>query len=146
MPSTYTSLYIHIVFAAHRRKPLILDDWRQDLHNYIGGTINAMNCKTIIVNGVADHVHILVGLRPTHVIADLVREVKKASSIWAAARDPGFSWQTGYAAFTLSANDLPIVRAYIANQEAHHRQQNSLEELESLLREHGIAPDSRFLD
>jgi hypothetical protein len=129
MPSTYTSLYVHIVFATHRRAPLILEDWRQDLHNYIGGTINAMQCKTVIVGGVADHVHILVGLRPTQAIADIVREVTKASSIWAASRNPGFAWQTGYAAFTLGATDVPSLRAYIANQEAHHRQQSSIEEL-----------------
>ncbi len=146
MPSTYTSLYVHIVFATQRRAPLILDNWRQDLHNYIGGTINAMQGKSVIIGGVTDHVHILIGLRPTHAIADLVRETKKASSIWAAARSPDFAWQTGYAAFTLGATDVPSVLAYIANQEAHHRQQSSLEELESLLREHGIEPDPRFFD
>lgn len=125
---------------------MILDDWRQDLHNYIGGTINAMQCKTMIIGGVADHVHILGSLRPTHAIADHVRETKKASSIWAAARNPDFAWQTGYAAFTLCATDQQSVRAHIANQEEHHCKQSSREELESLLREHGIEPDPRFFD
>lgn len=100
----------------------------------------------MIIGGLSDHVHILGSLHPTHAIADLVRETNKASSIWAAAINPDFVWQTGYAAFTLSASDQQSVRAYIANQEMPHGQQSSLEELELLLREHGLEPDLRFFD
>ena len=100
----------------------------------------------MIVGGVADHIHLLASLRATHAVADLVREVKKSSSTWAASHDSRFAWQTGYAAFSVSASDVPRVTIYIANQEEHHRKFSSADELRFLLAEHGVEFDQRFFE
>jgi putative transposase len=96
------------------------------------------------VGGVADHVHFLASLNTTHCVADLVREVKKASSGWASERYSRFGWQTGYGAFTLSAKERPAVINYILNQEEHHRTISSTDELLALLKEHDIQYDPRY--
>jgi REP element-mobilizing transposase RayT len=100
----------------------------------------------MIVGGVADHIHLLLSLRATHAVADLVREIKKASSNWAAGQCSAFAWQTGYAAFSVSASEVPRVTAYIATQEEHHRKLSSAEELRLLLAEHGVEFDERFFE
>jgi putative transposase len=146
MASTYLSLYTHIIFATHGRAPTIARDWRQDLHNYLGGAVRELGAKPMIVGGVADHVHILASLSATHPIADLVREVKKSSSIWAKCRYESFSWQQGYAAFSLGADRVRAVSQYIADQEDHHKAFSSAEELRALLDEHGVAFDERFFE
>ncbi len=102
----------------------------------------------MLVNGVEDHVHLLVGLRATHCVADFLRELKKASTGWA-QREMGqsrFAWQEGYAAFTVSAGLRETVRQYIAGQESHHRARSFREELIGLLEEAGIAFDPKYLD
>lgn len=123
---------------------MIDETWRQDLHRYMAGVIKGLEAKPIIVNGVADHVHVLMGIKPSQAISDLVRELKKASSNWAATRSRGFGWQTGYAAFAVSSSDTGSVTFYIAGQESHHRQVTWDEELRALLAEHGIEFDERF--
>lgn len=121
MASTYVSLRIHIVFSTKHRQPTIADDWRGSLHAYLSGTLRGLGVTPLAIGGVADHVHILIGIKPIHAIADLVRETKKASTEWV-RREAGvseFRWQEVYAAFSVGAVDRVI--AYIANQEAHHR-------------------------
>lgn len=125
---------------------MIAPEWRSDLHAYIGGTVRGLGATPTIVNGVADHVHLLVGLRGTHAVADLVREVKKASHSWASERFRGFQWQDGYAAFSVSPSDVGRVTAYIANQEEHHRTVSSVDELRALLAEFGVEFDERFFE
>jgi REP element-mobilizing transposase RayT len=97
---------------------------------------------------VADHVHVLVGLRATHTLADFVREMKKAGTIW--VHDQGletaFAWQEGYAAFTISPGVRPRVKGYIANQEKHHQRKTYIEELTLLLAQAEIEYDPRFLE
>lgn len=125
---------------------MIAEPWRGDLHAYIGGTIRGLGAIPTIVGGVADHVHLLAGLRGTHAVADLVREIKKASHVWAKQRFDGFQWQDGYAAFSVSPLDIPKVIDYIANQEAHHRGVSSADELRSIMAEFGMACDERFFE
>lgn len=125
---------------------MIGDPWRQDLHRYIGGTLNGLDAKPMIVGGVADHVHLLASLRATHAVANLVREVKKSSTTWAASQYSNFAWQVGYAAFSVSVAEVPRVTAYIANQEEHHRKVSSADELRLLLAEHGVSFDERFFE
>jgi putative transposase len=147
MPSTHTSLLYHLVFATKDRQPLILAAWRSRLHEYLGGVVNGLGGTTQGVGGVADHVHLLVGLKPTHCLSDFMRELKKASSIWAAnAAGRAFQWQEGYAAFTVSASARPDVQRYIAGQEEHHRTRTFREELIEFLRKTGIEYDERYLD
>ena len=142
--STYISLYIHIVFATKDRSLTMGAEWMQDLHNYVAGTVNGLGAKAMIVNGVEDHIHVLASLKSTHCVSDLVRETKKASSSWAAAKSHDFAWQTGYAAFSVGAPELQKVTQYIARQREHHTHLSSSDELRALLVEHGIEIDERF--
>jgi putative transposase len=105
MPATYLSLHYHLVFSTKNREPFIAALWRPRLHEYLGGTISGLGGIPEIVGGVADHVHLLVGLKATHKLADVLRELKKASSVWVHEQIglASFAWQDGYAAFTVSA-------------------------------------------
>jgi REP element-mobilizing transposase RayT len=138
----------HLVFSTKKRAPWIVDAWRDRLHEYLGGTINGLGGFARQVGGVADHVHLLVGLRATHTLADVMRELKKASSQWIHREigERGFAWQEGYAAFTVSPNARDGVRDYIANQVEHHRRRTFREELIGLLERAGIEHDLRYLD
>ena len=146
MPSTFLSLHYHIIFSTKARQPFIRAQWRASLHEYVGGTVRGLLAVPEAVGGVEDHIHLLVGLKATHRLADFLRELKKASSVWAAEhRDRLFAWQEGYAAFTVSPTNREAVRGYIAGQEAHHRKQTFEEELVHLLAKAGVSYDPRFL-
>lgn len=148
MPSTYLSLHYHLVFSTKHRKALIAGPWRERLHEYLGGTIAGLGGFPQGVGGVADHVHLLVGLKATHCLADVLRELKKAATLWVheeiGLRE--FAWQEGYAAFTVSATARAAVKRYIANQEKHHRKKSYREELVELLERAEIEYDERYLD
>jgi putative transposase len=148
MPSTYLSLHYHVVFSTKNREPLIQSSWRPRLHEYLGGTVEGLDAKTEIVGGTGDHVHLLVRLRATHCLADFMRELKKASSIWVhdELKLPAFAWQEGYAAFTVSASSCAAVCEYIARREEHHRKRSFREELIALLEKTEIVYDERYLD
>jgi putative transposase len=148
MSSTYSCLLYHVVFATKNRQPLIREPWRERVHEYLGGAVRGLGGTPQGIGGVADHVHLFVGLKPTHCLADFVREIKKSSSAWIAdtAQEPGFRWQEGYAVFSVSASLRPTVREYIAHQEEHHRTKTFREELIGFLKKSGIDYDGRFLD
>jgi putative transposase len=146
MGSTFLSLHYHIVFSTKERRPFISADWRPGLHEYLGGTVNGLKGVAEVVGGVEDHVHLLVGLRATHCLADFMRELKKAFSTWASENhERQFGWQDGYSAFTVSATHLDIVRKYIARQEAHHRNLSFRDELKQLLKKNGVKYDPKYL-
>jgi putative transposase len=148
MPSTYLSLYYHLVFSTKNRAPLIEPSWRDRLHQYLGGTVAGLEGFPQGVGGMADHVHLLVSLKATHCLADFVRELKKASSTWV-HDDIGmqrFAWQEGYAAFTVSPLARPEVQSYIARQEVHHRNRTFREELMEMLEKARVEYDPRYLD
>ena len=155
MGSTFFSLHYHLVFSTKERRPFIKPEWQPRLHSYLGGINKGMNGVPEIVGGVADHVHILVSLRPVHCIADVLRDLKKESSTWAKDRDNGsvklenfdrrFTWQEGYAAFTVSPTTTDSVVRYIATQEAHHRKHSFVDELRELLKAAGIEFDEKYL-
>jgi REP element-mobilizing transposase RayT len=147
MPSTHTGLQYHLIFSTKNREPLISKEWRDRLHEYLGGTMRGLDGVPEGIGGVADHVHLLVGLRPTHCLADFMRELKKASSAWAADTvRRSFQWQEGYAAFTVSPSTRTAVQEYIANQEEHYRHISFREELIKALRKSGIEYDEHYLD
>ena len=147
MPSTYLSLHYHLVFGTKNREATISPEWRARLHDYLGGTIRGLGGFPEGIGGVADHVHLLVGLKATHCLADVMRELKKASSAWVheEIRVPAFAWQEGYAAFTVSATSRDAVRQYIANQEEHHRVKSFREEVVEMLKKAGIEYDPQYL-
>jgi putative transposase len=148
MPSTYTCLLYHFVFSTKNREPLIIPAYRERLHEYLGGVVRGLDGVPKGVGGVVDHVHLLALLRPTHCVADFMREMKKASSLWMASIVPErtFRWQEGYAAFSVSASCAAAVQHYIARQEEHHRSRSFREELVALLQRSGVEFDERFLD
>lgn len=148
MSSTYLSLHYHLVFGTKNREPVIAPEWRARLHEYLGGTISGLGGFPQGVGGVDDHVHLLVGLRATHTLADVLRELKKASSVWVHEQIGlcSFAWQEGYAAFTVGATARPAVREYITNQEEHHRAKSYREELIEMLERAGIEYDPKYLD
>ena len=118
------------------------------MHDYLGGTLRGLGGFPEGVGGVGEHVHALVGLKATHCLADVMREVKKASSMWVHQEVGlrGFAWQEGYAAFTVSPTARAAVRRYIANQEEHHRTKSFREEVVELLKRAGVEYDPRCLE
>lgn len=146
MASTFLSLHYHVVFSTKERRPFIAPAWRTQLHDYLGGTVNGLGGFSQRVGGVADHVHLLVGLKATHCLAEFMRELKKATSVWARENhEPEFAWQDGYAAFTVSASKRAVVRQYIENQEAHHAKRDFVSELKELLEKHEVEYNERYL-
>ena len=139
MPSTLTSLHFHIIFAVKHREPRISPEWITRLHEYLGGTVRGLGGTSEEIGGVADHAHMLIALKPTHRLCDFMREVKKSSSVWIAQTQKiaGFSWQEGYAAFSVSPSAMESVRCYIANQASHHRIRGFDEELAEFLEKSG---------
>jgi REP element-mobilizing transposase RayT len=148
MGSTYPSLHYHLVFSTKDRKPTIVPAWRARLHEYLGGIVQGLGGVSQRVGGACDHVHLLVGLKATHCLADFMRELKKASSVWEHDEigSKRFAWQEGYAAFTVSATSRAAVRRYIDNQDEHHRGRTYREELIEMLDKAGIEYDPRYLD
>jgi REP element-mobilizing transposase RayT len=138
MPSTYTNLLYHIIFSTKDRRPFINSDLRDGLHPYIGGIIRDLKGEPIEIGGVADHVHILANLPAAIALSDALRLIKTNSSKWAGEQDDlvrTFAWQTGFAAFTVSKSQIPVVRKYVCNQEQHHRRKTFKQELVSLRRQ-----------
>ncbi len=122
-------------------------DWRGRLHAYLGGIVPDLGGVPEKINGVEDHVHLLVGLRATHRVADVLKEIKAASSKWVhqELRQSLFVWQEGYGAFTVSASQLEAVKNYIANQEEHHRRKSFQEEYLEFLEQYGVEYDEKYL-
>jgi REP element-mobilizing transposase RayT len=146
MGSTYYSLHYHWVCSTKERRPLIRADWRPRLHEYLGGTVRGLDGVPLKVGGVEDHVHALIGLKPTHCISDFSRELKKASSVWAAKNhEHEFEWQEGYSIFAVSVSLMETAAHYIERQEEHHRKMTFEDELKLLLEKHGIKYDPKYL-
>ena len=147
MSSTHLSLHYHLVFGTKNHEPLITPTWRDRWHAYLGGVIRTLDGVPEAVGGVADHVHLLIGLRATHTLADVLRETKSVSSAWVHEEIGvgSFAWQEGYGAFTVSPSQLENVRAYIQQQEQHHRTLTFREEYWALLQRSGVEFDERYL-
>jgi REP element-mobilizing transposase RayT len=145
--STYSCLYFHLVFGTKHREPTIDASWRSRLHDYLGGTARGLEATPLGIGGTADHVHLLLRLKPVHRLSDLMREIKKTSSLWIheTVPLPSFAWQDGYGAFSVAASDTESVRAYIGNQEKHHRTKTFREEFEMFLKKAGIEYDPKYL-
>jgi REP element-mobilizing transposase RayT len=147
MPSTHLSLHYHLIFSTKDRRRLIADAWRDRLHAYLGGTVRACGGVAESVGGIDDHVHLLIGLRATHCLADVLREIKASSSEWVHKdiRLVAFAWQEGYGAFTVSASQIAVVKNYIAQQEEHHRRRTFQDEYLEFLRQSGIDFNEKYV-
>jgi REP element-mobilizing transposase RayT len=147
MSSTHLSLHYHVVFGTKHQRPLIAAEWRPRLHAYLGGAAKTLDIVPEAIGGVADHVHLLLGMRATHRLADVMRDVKRTSSAWVheTIGEKDFEWQDGYGAFTVSVSLLETVRNYITHQEEHHHKKTFQEEYVELLQRSNVDFDARFL-
>jgi REP element-mobilizing transposase RayT len=148
MSSTLTNLLYHIVFSTKHREPIITAPIRADLYKYIGGIVRGEGGTLLEIGGIPDHVHLVVRFKAEPSVATMVKIVKSKSSKWLneQPKRPGrFEWQRGYAAFTVSVSQLDSVRAYVRNQEQHHRRKTFQEELRLLLAKHGVEYDEQYL-
>ena len=147
MSSTHLSLHYHLVFGTKNHEPPLPPPGATGCTLTLAGLIRTLDGVPEAIGGVADHVHLLVGLRATHTLADVLRETKSVSSAWV-HEDVGvssFAWQEGYGAFTVSPSQLENVRAYIQEQEEHHRTRTFREEYLALLQRSGVEFDERYL-
>lgn len=148
MAGTYSQIYIQVVFAVKGRENLMRKEWRTEVHKYISGIIKAKEQKPIIVNGVGDHIHCFIGLKPSMALSDLVRDIKNNSSKfiteqgWVKGK---FSWQEGYGAFSYAHSQIEQVYQYILNQELHHSKRSFKEEYLDFLAKFEIDHKTEYL-
>ena len=146
---SFTSSLHHCVFATKGREPWLTPDIRERLWPYLGGIARENGMKTLAIGGVADHVHMLLSLPATMSVAKAMQLLKGNSSKWIHERFPklrGFAWQEGYAAFSIGVSGIEGTRAYIRNQEEHHRTRTYREEVIAFLQRHGLPFDEAMLD
>ena len=148
MPQSLAKIYIHAIFSTKNREPVLADEWRDELFHVLGGAANNLGCQSMIVGGVADHVHMLFQLGRTITIADAVGKIKSTSSSWVNQMQKlamPFHWQGGYAAFSVSQSNVEAVREYIRRQPEHHAKQSFQDELREWLRRYEIEWDERYV-
>lgn len=149
MSQSLTNLLTHLVFSTAARSPFLRDaKLRAELHVYLGGVIKRHGGNPIIAGGVADHVHLLYAQPRTMTVPDMVRDLKRSSSLWIKEREPSlrdFAWQGGYGAFSVGQTEIDVVRNYIKAQEEHHKTRTFQEEYVAFLHKYKITYDERFL-
>ena len=147
MAQSLAKISIHAVFSTKGWEP-VLEPWRDELFRVIGGIANNLGCQSLIVGGVADHIHILFQLARTISIADAIKGIKSNSSSWinqTRGLPRQFHWQAGYAVFSVGRGEVETIRGYIRRQPEHHRQQGYQDELREWLRIHEIEWDERYV-
>lgn len=148
MPGTFSQIYIQVVFAVKGRESLIQPSWEEELYKYITGIIRNKEQKLIAINGMPDHIHILIGMRPSCCLSDLVREIKKSSNDFIKDKKftkHKFQWQEGYGAFSYSHSALNNVVAYIENQKEHHKKQSFRDEYLEFLKKFEVEFKDEYL-
>ena len=148
MSGTFSQIYIQIVFAVKGRQSLIAEQWEEELYKYITGIITNKNQKLLAINGMPDHIHIFIGMKPSCCLSDLVREIKKASNEFVnqkAFSKSKFEWQEGYGAFSYSHSALDNVIHYIRNQKEHHRKRSFKDEYKEFLIKYRIEYKDEYL-
>jgi len=147
-PNSYSKLYAHLVFSPKGRTSLLTDSIRVNVHKYIYGIISEKKCYPVAINGTKDHIHILTGFHPSIAISDLIRDIKRSSSLFINSNKNSFikfSWQEGFGAFTVGFRELEILKEYIMNQEDHHNKAGFREEYFKILGEEGIDFDKEYV-
>ena len=148
MANTYHQIYLQTVFAVKYRNAVIKSSWKSELCGVIGNLVNEMGCKTLIVNGVEDHIHAFVGLKPVVSISDLLKNIKAKSSKYIndhSLTKSRFEWQEGYGVFSYAQSQVDSVYKYIQNQETHHKKETLRGEYVKLLNEFKIEYDEQYL-
>ena len=147
MSASFSKIYIQVVFAVKGRQSLISQSWEEELYKYITGIVQKKGQKMLAINGMPDHIHFLIGMKPACSLADLVREVKKSSNEFIKEKKlcNGFYWQEGYGAFSYSHSHLSNVINYIMKQKEHHSIKTFKVEYMGLLKEFEIMFDEKYL-
>lgn len=148
MPQSLSNILVHLIWSTKERHPWLTPGIRETAHAFLAGVVRQMDCEAYRVGGVADHVHLAVRLSRTLSVADLVKEVKTASSKWLKEQGPefnGFYWQQGYGAFSVGMSQKEILLHYINTQEEHHKTRTFQDEYRDLLRKYGIDYDERYV-
>lgn len=148
MAGTYTKLYYHIIFSTKSRQPFIEPEIEDELYKYVSGIVRSLEGSCIEINGMPDHIHLLVIVPPKLAVSNILRDIEANSSRWIheTGRDLlSFAWQDGFAAFTVSKSQADLVRSYIREQKDHHRQRDYKAELLSLLARHEVEYDERYI-
>ena len=149
MPQSLAKILVHTVFSTKDRRPFLGDKiLREELHRYLDGILTNHDCQPIIVGGVEDHVHILSTLSRTCPAAEMVKEIKRGSSLWLKTKSPDlqdFAWQSGYGIFSIGNSQVESVRNYIAGQEEHHRKVSFQDEFREFLKRYEVEFDERYV-
>ena len=149
MAQSLAKILLHLVFSTKERRPFLRDQpVREALHRYLGGILAKLECQPLTIGGVEDHVHLLFAHSRTVTVADVVKELKRGSSLWVKSQGPGlseFEWQNGYGVFSIGQSQVEDVRAYIAGQEEHHRTVSFQDEFRRLLERYQVAFDERYV-
>lgn len=148
MAGTFSQIYIQIIISVKNREALIHASWEDELYKYITGIITKKGQKLIAINGMPDHVHILIGMKPTCCLSDLMREIKKSSNTFIKEKKfvkSKFEWTSGFGSFSYSHSALSSVVKYINNQKEHHKKVNFREEYKEFLEKFEVDFDERYL-
>jgi len=148
MPGTFSQIYIQILFAVKGRQSLISEQWEEELYKYITGIVTNKNQKLLAINGMPDHLHIFIGMKPSCCLSDLVREIKKASNEFINKNRftrSKFEWQEGFGAFSYSYSSVDNVVKYIHNQKAHHRKNSFKKEYKDFLDKYQVEHKDEYL-
>jgi len=148
MANTYTQITIHIIFAVKGRENFIKSAFKEEFFKYISGIVRKKRQKLLCINGMSDHIHILIGLEPSMALSDLVRDLKANSSRWINEKRLlpwKFEWQEGFGAFSYSRSQRSIVIKYIENQEYHHAKRSFREEYLEMLKKFEVEYNQKYV-
>jgi len=148
MGSTLTNLIFHVVFSTKNRKPIINNEIKDELYNYLGGIIKGEGAVLIQTGGMPDHIHIILKLKPVHSLSDIIQKIKGNSSKWINQQNKltgQFAWQDGYGAFTVSESQVPVAVRYVKEQEKHHKKFSFKDEFIQILKLHQIEYNEQYL-
>ena len=148
MAHTYSLIAIHALFSTKTRARSLDSVPKVELCAYMGGILRNLEVKTLAINAVADHVHLLIIIPPRLSVSEVMAKLKSNSSGWIHDKWPelrDFAWQTGFTAFSVSRSNIPSVKRYVENQEAHHRRMSFEDELVAILQKHGVEYDEKYV-
>ena len=148
MAQSISQQFAHIVFSTKHRQPLIIPEIRNELYSYMGGILKNIDCHSIQIGGIADHVHILCGMSKKMATIDILEEVKRSSSRWIKTQNSQFSsfyWQDGYGAFSVGYTQIPAVVKYIQNQEMHHAKNDFQKEYLLFLKKYQVEYNEKYI-
>lgn len=146
MPQSLANILIHVIWSTKERRPLISEGLRDGLHGYLAGILKNLESPALIINSVADHIHVLCQLSKNLAACKLVEEIKKGSSKWMKENGVAeFAWQSGYGLFSVSQSNTDAVREYIERQPEHHKKRDFKDEFREFCKRYNVALDERYV-